>query len=254
MDPLKVSIITPCWNGEKYIGETIESVLAQTYPDWEMVIVDDGSTDSSRAIIMSYAAKDKRIRFFSQENAGSAAARNHGIKEASGRYIALLDADDLWDPEFLEKQLAFMKEKKAVCVCCSYRYMDENSEPTGKIAPAKAEITERDMLVMNRVGCLTGLYDTSCFGKIYLKEELRSIRDDYAYWYDIVKLSDRIWGNPEVLASYRVLAGSTTGNKRKLIAKQYRFYRDYLHLPRAKSAINILIWGVSGILKFSSKR
>lgn len=101
---------------------------------------------------------------------------------------------------------------------------------------------------------MTGLYDTSCFGKIYLKEELRSIRDDYAYWYDIVKLSDRIWGNPEVLASYRVLAGSTTGNKRKLIAKQYRFYRDYLHLPRAKSAINILIWGVSGIFKFSSKR
>lgn len=254
MDPLKVSIITPCWNGEKYIGETIESVLGQTYPDWEMLIVDDGSTDGSRRIAAEYAGRDRRIRLFSQENAGSAAARNRGIREASGRYIALLDADDLWDPSFLEKQLAFMKEKKAVCVCCSYRYIDENSVYSGKAAKAKAEITEKDMLVMNRVGCLTGLYDTACFGKIYLREELRSIRDDYAYWYDIVKLSGFIAGNPEVLASYRVLAGSTTGNKRKLIGRQYRFYRDYLHLSRIRSAFNILVWGISGLLKFPSRR
>lgn len=254
MDYGKVSIITPCWNGEKYIGETIGSVLAQTYPNWEMLVVDDGSTDGSRGIVEEYAKKDARIRYFYQENAGSAAARNHGIREASGRFIALLDADDLWDPAFLEKQLAFMKEKKAVCVCSSYRYIDEKSAASDKIAKPKAEITEKDMLVRNHVGCLTGLYDTACFGKVYLKEELRSIRDDYAYWYDIVKLSGLICGNPEVLASYRVLSGSTTGNKKKLIGKQYRFYRDYLHLSRMRSAINIIVWGVSGLLKFPSKR
>ncbi len=254
MDHGKVSIITPCFNGEKYIGETIESVLAQTYPEWEMLIVDDGSADGSRAVIQSYEEKDARIRYFYQENAGSAAARNRGIREASGRCIALLDADDLWDPVFLEKQLAFMKEKKAVCVCSSYRYIDENSVDSGRISKAKAEITEKDMLYMNRVGCLTGLYDSSCFGKIYLREELKSIRDDYAYWYDIVKLSGLIFGNPEVLASYRVLPGSTTGNKRKLIGRQYRFYRDYLHLSHARSAFNILYWGISGLLKFPSRR
>ena len=249
MIPL-VSVLIPLYNNRLYIDEAIRSVLAQTYRNFEIIVVDDGSEDGGDKTAAGYP----EVRLFRKEHSGISKTRNYALSKAQGDLITFLDSDDLWDPEFLEKQLAFMKEKKAVCVCCSYRYMDENSEPTGKIAPAKAEITERDMLVMNRVGCLTGLYDTSCFGKIYLKEELRSIRDDYAYWYDIVKLSDRIWGNPEVLASYRVLAGSTTGNKRKLIAKQYRFYRDYLHLPRAKSAINILIWGVSGILKFSSKR
>ncbi len=250
MDHEMVSIITPCWNGEKYIGETIRSVLAQTYPDWEMLIVDDGSTDGSRSVAESFAAEDARIRYFYQENAGSAAARNRGIREAAGRYIALLDADDLWDPEFLERQLAFMKEKKAVCVCSAYRYIDEQSHFSGRIAKAKAEITVNDMLLMNRVGCLTGLYDSACFGKIYLREELKSIRDDYAYWYDIVKLAGVIYGNQEALASYRVLPGSTTGNKKKLIGKQYRFYRDYLKLSRARSAFNVLYWGISGLKKF----
>ncbi|MCR5294625.1 MAG: glycosyltransferase [Lachnospiraceae bacterium] len=254
MEEGKVSVITPCYNGEKYVGETIQSVLSQTYPNWEMLIVDDGSTDASRRVLEAYAAKDERIRCFYQENRGSAAARNLGLREASGRYIALLDADDLWDPDFLEKQLAFMKEKRAVCVASAYRFIDSSSRDTGKRAAVLKEITKKDMLWMNRVGCLTGLYDSSCFGKLYLNEELRSVRDDYAYWYKITEMAEVIYGNQQVLASYRVLAGSTTGNKRKLIGKQYRFYRDYLHLGRLRSCVNILYWGLSGVLKFPSGR
>ena len=246
-----VSIITPCYNGAKYISETIDSVIAQTYTEWEMIIVDDGSKDNSAQIISGYAAKDSRIRLISQENSGSAAARNNGIRNASGQYIALLDADDLWLSEFLEKQISFMREKDVVCVCCSYTRIDENSAEIMRPTIAKDIITVKDMRVMNYIGCLTGLYDTTRHGKIFLREELKSIRDDYAYWYDIVALEDKAYGNPEILAKYRVLSGSTTGNKKKLIKKQYRFYRDYLKEDPITAFFNVIRWGISGLIKFS---
>ena len=246
----KVSIITPCYNGEKYIGETIESVLAQTYDDWEMIIVDDGSTDHSAETIKKYCRKDARIQYISQENAGSSAARNHAILHAKGQYIALLDADDIWMPRFLEKQIAFMKEKRTVCVCCSYGRIDENSKKILRPVKAKKVITIRDMMVMNRIGCLSGLYDSSKYGKVYLDERLKSIRDDYAYWLEIVKFEGKAYGNSEVLAYYRVLPGSTTGNKKQLVVKQYAFYRNYLKLGPVRCWINVLRWGISGAIKF----
>lgn len=250
MEKNLVSIITPCYNGAKYISETIDSVLAQTYGQWEMIIVDDGSKDNSAQIVRGYAEKDSRISLVQQPNGGSAAARNNGIRRANGQYIALLDADDLWDPQFLEKQVAFMKEKDAVCVCCSYRCIDESSKEILRPVTAKAVITDKDMTVTNYIGCLSGLYDTTRHGKIYLREELKSIRDDYAYWLDIVMLEKVAYGNPEILASYRVLANSTTGNKKKLIGKQFQFYRNYLHLGVCRSLINTFRWGINGLKKY----
>ena len=123
-----VSIITPLYNGEKFVAQTIESVLAQTYKNWEMIIINDGSKDNSEEIAKAYSAKDERIKVFSQENAGSAAARNNGIRRAEGRYIALLDADDLWDANFLESQLNLMKETGAELVYASHRRIDENGK------------------------------------------------------------------------------------------------------------------------------
>lgn len=246
-----VSVITPCYNGGVYLSETIKSVMTQTYPHWEMIIVDDGSTDGSEEIAQKYAANDSRIQSVRQSNGGSASARNRGIRMARGRYIALLDADDLWEPEFLERQLAFMKRENALCVFCSYRRIDENSREIGHPTMAKREVTVRDMKVTNQIGCLTGLYDTARHGKIYLHEELKSIRDDYAYWYDIVSLENRACGNPEVLASYRVFGNSLTGNKRKLIVPQYRFYRNYLGESVPEALLNVVCWGVAGIMKFS---
>lgn len=244
-----MSIITPCYNGAAYISETIKSVLAQTYQNWEMIIVDDGSKDNSADVVRSFS--DGRIVFIQQENAGSAAARNNGIRNARGRYIALLDADDLWDKMFLEKQLAFMKEKNAVCVFCSYRRIDEKSNEIMHPTLVREIITDKHMKVMNYIGCLTGLYDSSKYGKQYLKEELKSMRDDYAYWYDIVKLDGKAYGNSEILASYRVLSTSVTGNKKKLIKKQYQFYRSYLKENPVIAVINVIRWGISGLKKFS---
>ncbi len=245
-----VSIITPCYNGSKYIIETIESVLNQTYKNWEMIIVDDGSKDESSQIIKKYVNQDQRIKYIYQNNAGSAAARNNGIRNATGRYIVLLDADDIWDEDFLTEQLAFMRKNRAICVCCAYRMIDANSKVLSSITVPKNIITIDDMLVRNHIGCLTGMYDSQKYGKIYLREELKSIRDDYAFWLDIVKLEGKAYGNPKALASYRVLATSTTGNKYKLLIKQYEFYRNYLNLGIVKSIKNMVVWGWSGLQRF----
>lgn len=246
----KVSIITPCYNGAKYIKETMDSVISQTYTDWEMLIIDDGSTDESANIVKKYSENDKRIKLIQQKNAGSAAARNNGIKKAEGQYIALLDADDIWHKDFLEKQIEFMKLKNTVCVFCSYNRIDENSKTILRPTYAKSKITTKDMKVMNYIGCLSGVYDSSKYGKIYLREELKSIRDDYAYWFDVVALEDKAYGNPKILADYRVLDNSTTGNKKKLIKKQYQFYRNYLKENLFEAGINVIRWGIAGVKKF----
>ena len=246
-----VSIITPCYNADRFVAETIESVQRQTYPNWEMLVVDDGSVDRSADIVARYAASDGRIRLIRQENAGTACARNAAMRAAQGRYIALLDADDIWEPTFLEAQLGFMRECGAVCVCSGYRRIDEQSNEILRPTVPIPVITPRDMRVMNRIGCLTGLYDSRKHGKIMLHEEFKSIRDDYAYWYDIVALEGKACGNPQILARYRVLSGSTTGNKLKLVAKQYRFYRSYLREGVAAALLNTVRWGLSGIRKFS---
>ena len=248
-----VSIITPVYNGEKYISETIESVIKQTYLDWEMIVVDDGSKDGSAAIVRRYAEKESRITLLQQPNGGSASARNNGIRYANGQYIALLDSDDLWDPDFLKSQLALMKEKNTICVHGSYKRINENSEEILKAWKAKKEVTYKQMQMTNHIACLTGLYDTSKFGKIYLKEELRSIRDDYAYWLDVVRLAGVSYGNQDVLASYRVISSSTTGKKKKLIRAQFYFYYHYQRLGLFKSILYTMYWGILGVLKFSGK-
>lgn len=246
-----VSIITPCYNGERYIAETIDSVLQQTYPNFEMIVVDDESKDNSAKLVRKYQQKDKRIKLLKQKNEGSAAARNNGIRYANGQYIALLDADDIWLPNFLENQINFMKRNNTICVFSSYDRINENSQQIGHTTKAKAYITTKDMKIMNQIGCLTGLYDASKYGKKYLKEELNSIRDDYAYWYDIVALENAAYGNQEVLAKYRVMKDSTTGNKKKLIVKQYEFYRMYLNENPVVALVNLFRWGIAGIRKFN---
>ena len=143
-----------------------------------------------------------------------------------------------------------MKAKSAICVCCAYSKIDASSKEILRPEKPLNVIREEDMMVMNRIGCLSGLYDSEKYGKIYLREDLRSIRDDYAYWIDIVKLEGVAYGNPEIVAKYRILNDSTTGNKKKLIKKQYAFYRKYLKQSFIQSSINVLRWGFSGIIKF----
>lgn len=244
-----VSIIMPCYNGEKFIKETIESVLAQTYASWELLIIDDGSKDGSVDIIKSYQ-QDQRIKLIQQANAGSAAARNNGIRQSKGQYMALLDSDDLWLPEFLEKQINFIKKKQVVCVCCSYSRIDEDSNDILRPVIAKKVITSKDMQAVDYVGTLTGIYDQSKHGKIYLREELNSLLDDYAFFIDVINLEGVAYGNPEILAKYRVRQGSMTSNKKKLVMKHYSFYRHHLKQNIAQSTVSVIKWGTLGLIKY----
>ena len=253
MDGL-VSIITPAYNAERFLAATLDSVLNQTWPHWELIVVDDGSSDSTPAILAEYAGRDSRIHPLRQANAGSAAARNLGIRQAEGRYIVLLDADDLWEPQFLEKQLAFMKEKNALLVYSSFKRIDEQGREFLKPFLCRPQVTYKQMQVTNHIQCMTGIYDTVPHGKVFLHEELKSYRDDYAYWLDIIKMTGIAYGNPEILASYRITSGSCTGKKFRLIRIQYRFYRDFLKLGVFRSLCHTCYWGIAGILKFYGSR
>ena len=165
-----VSIITPLYNGERFVAQTIESVLAQTYPHWEMIIINDGSKDNSEAIVQKYTEQDARIQLVSQPNAGSAAARNNGIRRASGRYIALLDADDLWEPFFLESQLHLMQKTGALLVYGSHKRIDDKNQECLTPFYVPEKVTYTDLLKTCSITCLTGLYDTSKYGKVYLND------------------------------------------------------------------------------------
>ena len=159
MDKEKVSIIVPMYNAEKFIGKTIESVLSQTYENWEMLIMNDVSTDNSLAVVNEYVKKDDRIKVVNTEkNMGVVKGRNHLVDLANGKYIAFLDADDYWHSQKLEKQIQFMKEKNAGISCTEYTRVKENGEKINEVV-IKPEISYTDMLKNNYLGCLTVMYD-----------------------------------------------------------------------------------------------
>ena len=246
----KVSIVTPVYNGEKFLSETIESVLAQTYEDWEMLIINDGSGDRSVEIAQSYADKDPRIKIFSQKNAGSAAARNNGIRRATGRYIALLDADDLWEPLFLQRQLHLMEEKHCQLVYGAHKRINGNGDEILQPFIPPRQIHYKDMLKTCSISCLTGLYDTYPYGKVYLHEEFHSLRDDYIYWLTILRKTGVAYGNQGIVGSYRVHEHSLTANKLKMIRPQYRVYREVEKLGVTKSLYYLANWAIRGFFKY----
>jgi glycosyltransferase involved in cell wall biosynthesis len=245
-----VSIITPMYNGQRFIGQTIDSVLSQTYPHWEMIVVDDGSNDNGVAIVSGYASKDSRIQVVSQKNGGSASARNNGIRRAAGQYIALLDADDTWNSNFLEKQLELMRVKNAYLVYSSHTRIDENSQEILKPFIVPEKVTYTDLLKTCSISCLTGLYDTEKFGKVYLREDMKSLRDDYVYWLEIIKKVNIAYGNKEVLANYRILGSSASRKKKKVIKPHFKVLYNIEKLGMVRSLYYLTNWAVISYFKY----
>ena len=240
-----VSIITPSYNSEKYIIETIESVLAQTYKNWEVIIVDDLSTDDSLQIIEQYAQKDRRIKVIrSKQNRGPAKARNRAIEEAKGKYIAFLDSDDVWFPDKLEKQITFMQENNLVLTYSAYETMDENSKYINT-RNIQTTITYKDMLKSNHIGNLTGIYDTEFFGKVTMQEYGHEY---YILWLELLKQIESTKGIPEPLAKYRITSNSISSNKLKVLKWQWHIYRDIEKLGIFQSAYTMM-WYVFYALK-----
>ena len=243
----KVSIIVPMYNAEKFIGKTIESVLAQTYQNWEMLIMNDVSTDNSLAIVSLYAKKDERIKIVNTEkNVGVVKGRNFLIDLASGKYIAFLDADDYWHNEKLEKQIKFMKEKNASISCTEYTRVKENEEKINDVI-IKEEISYNDMLKNNYLGCLTVMYDAEKIGKRYFKELEKN--EDYVLWLEIVKDVNTIYGLKENLAYYRVLDNSRSSNKVKTAKVRWEIYRKIEKLSLLKSLYYFLHYAIRAVLK-----
>ena len=243
----KVSIIVPMYNAEKFIGKTIESVLAQTYQNWEMLIMNDVSTDNSLAIVSVYAKKDERIKIVNTEkNVGVVKGRNFLIDLASGKYIAFLDADDYWHNEKLEKQIKFMKEKNASISCTEYTRVKENEEKINDVI-IKEEISYNDMLKNNYLGCLTVIYDAEKMGKRYFKELEKN--EDYVLWLEIVKDVNTIYGLKENLAYYRVLDNSRSSNKVKTAKVRWEIYRKIEKLSLLKSIYYFLHYAIRAVLK-----
>jgi glycosyltransferase involved in cell wall biosynthesis len=221
-----VSIITPSYNSEKFISKTIKSVLAQTYKKWEMIIVDDTSSDNSNEIIEAFVRNDKRIKLFKlKKNSGPAVTRNVAIQEAKGKYIAFLDADDLWKPNKLEDQIAFMKKNNIAFTYSSYNTIDEEGKSLDKIINPPVSLTYNDMLKENLIGCLTAIYDVDKIGKQFMP--LIRKRQDYGLWLSILKNIPKAYKAPGVLAKYRVLNQSISSNKVGLL--KYNFELFYKH-------------------------
>lgn len=228
-----VSIITPSYNCAAFIGETIESILAQTYQNWELLITDDCSTDNSREIIEGYAVKDSRIRLFKlDKNSGAGVARNNSIKEAKGRYIAFCDSDDRWYPEKLEKQLKYMRSKDCAMSYTSYMTVDESDKITGIVVCPKNE-TLRKMCKDDKMGFLTVIYDSEKTGKVYMP--ILRKRQDWALKLKILQKCGEAWGMKEPLAYYRRHEGSISNNKRSLIKYNIAVYQEVLGWSKIRS-------------------
>ena len=240
MTPL-VSIIMPTYNCGRFIHESIDSVLSQTYRNWELLIVDDCSTDETEAIMRSYT--DPRIRYMrNEQNMGAAMTRNRALREAKGRYIAFLDADDLWLPQKLERQLAFMQQNGYAFTYHDYIEIDEDSKPIGVHVSGKTHVSRWDMMSCCWPGCLSVMYDAEVIGLIQIPDIRKN--NDSAMWLQAIRKAD-CYLLPDTLAQYRRRTGSITPTSVwKKIGWHYILFREGAHMNPVASAfwmgVNIL--------------
>lgn len=244
-----ISIIVPVYNVEKYIEETIASVLAQTYPDWELLLVEDGSSDGTAERIERIAGeqKDPRLRLLRQpSNQGAARARNRGLQEARGRYIAYLDADDLWAPEKLERELRFMKEKDAAFAFTGYEFADERGQGTGKIVRVPATLNYRQALSNTTIFTSTVMFDTEKIGKDRL-EMPRVKSEDTALWFRVLRSGCLAYGLDENLVKYRRMGGTLSANKLEALRRIWNLYRREEGLSLWRSAYHFCFWALRAV-------
>lgn len=248
MDEPLVSVIMPAYNAEKYIAQSIDSVVKQSYQNWELLITDDRSNDNTQQIVKQYSNQDSRIKLFvNEENGGAGVARNNSIQQAKGRFIAFLDADDQWLPEKLTKQIAFMQKNNYAFTFTAYQKLEGEQLRSNVIPPNLT--TYKKLLSSNVVGCLTAIYDTEILGKQYMP--LIRKRQDMGLWLNILKQVPKAYSLPNVLALYRVDSGMTQ-NKLEILKWQWLFYREVVKLNVFKATYHFFIYAVKGFLKHSS--
>lgn len=231
-----VSVIMPSYNTAKYIAESIESVMNQTYPDWELIIVDDCSTDDTDSVVASYLS-DTRIRYLKNEkNSGAAISRNYALREAKGKWIAFLDSDDVWLPEKLETQIAFMLEKNCSFSYANYEEIDEGTKPLGRVVTGPKRITKMGMYAYCWVGCLTVMYNADAIGLVQIQDIRKN--NDYAMWLQICQKAD-CYLLDKILGKYRKRTGSISRHSIwTMIGWHYKLWRS----AQGKTMVSAAFW------------
>lgn len=242
-----VSIITPTWNAVDFVDATIASVAAQEFQDWEHIIVDDASSDATVALLHKHAARDPRIKVIAlDQNGGAAVARNAAIDAARGRFIAFLDADDLWLPNKLAVQIDYMLKTGAPFTFTSYQVIDEQENQRGAVT-VPPRMTYAQILRNNTIGCLTAVYDTQYFGHVHMP--LIRKRQDLGLWLRLLKQVRHAEGLTEILAQYRIRPGSISYNKASAAKFTWKLYREVEKLSLPVAIYYYAFYAANGVVK-----
>lgn len=242
-----VSVIMPAYNCDKFIASALDSVSIQTYQNWELIVVDDCSTDNTANVIKNYVDNEARVKYYRLDhNSGAAIARNTAVNIANGRYLAFLDSDDVWEPEKLKKQIGYMKQHDYHFTCTSYRKIDEDGNFLNQVIEAKAR-SDYFGVLKTCPGNSTVVYDAEALGKFTIPDIKK--RNDYVMWLQIIKKAKFLYGISEPLGSHRLRKGSISGNKFSLIQYHWKVYREIEHLSYIKSALLVGYWCVVSALK-----
>lgn len=251
MKPL-VSVVMPAYNAEKYIEAAIRSVQVQTMPDWELIVIDDGSTDATCEIVARLAAEDARIYFLkNSENMGTARTRNRGLDLSRGKYVALLDSDDVWYPEKLERQKNLLEEEHADLVYCSYAIIDENGMKKCRDFIVPESITLSALLKKSVISCSTAFYTRET--AIQHPFVLDYYHEDYVCWLSMIKSGKKAVGTSDVLAAYRLHEKSRAFNKIASAKRRWHVYRSYMKLPIVKCLYFSACYAINGSMKYMKK-
>lgn len=246
-----VSIITPAYRCAGVVGETIQSVLAQTYPHWEMLIAEDCSPDNTREVIERWTKVDPRVKLIGLEsNSGPAMARNAGLERAQGRWVAFLDSDDLWLPQKLERCLEFARDRNAAFVYTGFRRMAATGGAPGRYIGVPACLGYRQLLGNTAIATSTVMLDTNRTGPVRMR---KTYYDDFDCWLQILKKGMQAYGLDEDLMRYRIMDQSVSRNKRKSALKVWRAYRELEHLSIPSALWYFVHYAVRGLRKYLYK-
>lgn len=243
-----ISVVMPNYNGHRFVEQAIDSVLNQTYRNFELIVVDDCSNDDSLSLIEQKAHRDNRIRVIALEhNAGVANARNVGIKEAKGEYIALLDNDDLWIEDKLERQLD-LAQKGADIVYCSYDFIDEENGSIKKpfVVPRQTDFNK--MLASSVISCSTSFIKTELMQEHPFNSDF--YHEDYVLWMELLRVCPTAFGDQKVLMHYRQVNGSRSNKKENAAKERWNTYRKALKLNVVTSAWAFVRYALNGVMKY----